>query len=150
MVSMNKLTTDKRVAVVKALCEGVSIRGTVRLTGVAKNTVTKLLVELGTACAEYQDEVMVNLPCRKLQLDEIWSFVYAKEKNVPKEMEGVFGYGDVWTWTAIDADTKLVPCWLVGGRNGDAAAAFVDNLAPRLSHRVQVTTDGLKAYLEAI
>lgn len=108
---------------------------------------TKLLFELG---AEYQDEVMVNLTCRRLQLDEIWSFVYAKAKNVPEDMEGTFGVGDVWTWTAIDAETKLVPCWLVPGRDGEAAKVFVANLAKRMAHRVQVTSDGLKAYLEAV
>jgi len=150
MVSMNKLTTDKRVAVVKALCEGVSIRGTVRLTGASKNTITKLLVELGCACTEYQDKALRNLPCRRLQLDEIWSFCGMKSKNVPEEKKGIFGFGDVWTWTAICADTKLVPSWLVSTRDGTAAKAFVGDLANRLAHRVQITSDGHKAYLEAM
>jgi IS1 family transposase len=150
MVSMNKLTTEKRCAVVRALVEGCSIRSTVRMTGVAKNTVAKLLVDLGTACSEYQDRTLRNLNCKRLQLDEIWSFVYAKAKNVPAEKVGEFGVGDVWTWTAIDADTKLVPSWLIGTRDGAAAKAFVADLATRLAHRVQITSDGLKAYLEAV
>ncbi len=119
MVIMNKLTTEKRCAVVRALVEGCSIRATVRMTGVAKNTVSKLLVALGKACSEYQDHALRNLPCKRLQLDEIWSFVYAKAKNVPAEKAGEFGIGDVWTWTAIDADSKLVPVWLVGSRDGE-------------------------------
>ena len=147
---MNKLTTEKRSAVVRALVEGCSIRATVRMTGAAKNTVVKLLVDLGTACSEYQDHNLRNLNCKRLQLDEIWSFVYAKAKNVPTGKAGEFGVGDVWTWTAIDADTKLVPSWLIGTRDGAAAKAFVSDLASRLAHRVQITTDGHKAYLDAV
>jgi IS1 family transposase len=147
---MNKLTTERRTAVVRALVEGCSIRSTVRMTGVAKNTISKLLVELGVACAEYQNEVMRDLPCQRVQLDEIWSFVYSKAKNVPEEMRGEFGVGDVWTWTAICAETKLVPCWLVGTRDGEAASLFVRDLASRLRHRVQLTTDGHRPYLEAV
>ncbi len=150
MVSMNRLSTQERARIVGCLVEGNSIRATVRLTGAAKNTVTKLLVDLGKACSEYQDEAMRNLPCKRLQCDEIWSFCYSKQKNVPAQREGEFGYGDVWTWTAIDADSKLVPCWLVGERNGEDAEAFISDLASRLRHRVQLTTDGLKAYLEAV
>jgi IS1 family transposase len=120
------------------------------MTGVAKKTVTRLLVELGEACSVYQDKVMRNLKCRRLQLDEIWSFVYAKSKNVPADRAGEFGVGDVWTWTAIDAETKLVPTWLVSTRDGDAAKAFVGDLASRLAHRVQITSDGHKAYLQAV
>ncbi len=108
---MNKLTTTKRVQVISALVEGNSIRSTVRMTGVAKNTVTKLLVDLGRACSEYQDATLRNLPCEHVQADEIWSFVYSKEKNVPDEHRGEYGYGDVWTWTAICADCKVVPSW---------------------------------------
>jgi IS1 family transposase len=147
---MNKLTTEKRIQVVTALVEGCSIRTTVRLTGVAKNTIVKLLAEVGTACARYQHDKLRNLKCQRLQLDEIWSFCYAKEKNVPDEHKGEFGYGDVWTWTAIDADTKLIPCWLVGSRDGCHATAFVKDLASRLANRVQLTTDGLRAYIEAV
>lgn len=120
------------------------------MSGAAKNTITKLLVDLGRACSEYQDGVMQNLPCRRLQADEIWSFVYAKKKNVPLEHRETFGYGDVWTWTAICADTKLIPSWLVGERTTDDARAFIGDLASRLAHRVQLTTDGLRAYLEAV
>ena len=102
---MNKLSTEKRIAVVSALVEGCSIRSTVRMTGVAKNTVTKLLVDLGQICSEFQDRTLRNLTCQRLQLDEIWSFCYSKAKNVPEEKKDKFGYGDVWTWVAIDADT---------------------------------------------
>lgn len=150
MVSMKQLTTQQRVAVIKALVEGNSIRSTVRMTGVSKNTVTKLLVDLGMACADYQDEHMVNLPCKRIQVDEIWSFVGAKAKNVPADKQGQLGIGDVWTWTAICADTKLVPCWLVGGRDAEYAKEFMNDLAKRLSNRVQLTSDGHKAYLTAV
>lgn len=147
---MNKLTTEKRCAVVRALVEGCSIRSTVRMTGVSKNTITKLLVNLGVACADFQDVALRNLNCKRLQLDEIWSFVGCKQKNVPDAEKGQFGRGDVWTWTAIDADTKLVPSWMIGSRDGDAAKDFVNDLASRLAHRVQITSDGHRAYLEAI
>jgi IS1 family transposase len=110
----------------------------------------KLLTDLGQACAEYQDKTFRNLTCRRIQCDEIWAFCYAKEKNVPEEYKGQLGYGDVWTWTAIDADTKLIPSWLVGGRNGEYAKKFIQDLASRLSNRIQLTTDGHKAYLEAV
>ncbi len=149
-VSMNKLTTEKRCAVVSALVEGCSIRSTVRMTGVAKNTVTKLLVDMGQVCSDFQDRTLRNLTCQRLQLDEIWSFCHSKAKNVPEEKKNTFGYGDVWTWVAIDADTKLVPSWLVAGRDAGSAGAFVDDLASRLTSRVQLTSDGHKAYLEAI
>lgn len=150
MVNMNRLTTAKRVAVVKALIEGCSVRATVRLTGVAKNTVAKLLVELGAACAAYQDEHLRNLPCKRLQCDEIWSFVGAKDKNVPADKKGQFGVGSVWTWTAIDADTKLCAAWLVASRDGGSAYDFMQDVASRLRGRVQLTTDGHKPYLEAV
>src|SRR5438105_3359851 len=123
---MNQLSTARRVQVVKSLCEGCSIRATSRMTGVAINTVVKLLLDLGAACLDYQDATMRDLPCRRLQCDEVWSFVYAKAKNVPAQHEGEFGYGDVWTWTAIDAETKLIPCWYVGNRTGADAAYFVE------------------------
>ncbi len=147
---MNRLSTERQVQIVHALCEGNSIRGTARITGSAVNTVVKLLREVGTACLDYQDEAMRDLPCTRLECDEIWSFVYSKAKNVPAEHEGEFGYGDVWTWTAIDADTKLVPCWHVGGRSGRDAWVFMRDLAGRLRSRVQLTTDGHKPYLEAV
>src|SRR5690606_9906750 len=150
MVSMNKLSREKRCAVVRALVEGSSIRSTVRMTGVSKNTVTKLLVDLGRVCSEFQDKAFRNLTCQRLQLDEIWSFCYSKQKNVPDDRKGEFGVGDVWTWTAIDAETKLVPSWHVGTRDGESAAEFVKDLAGRLANRVQIASDGHKAYLEAI
>lgn len=150
MVNMNRLTTAKRVAVVKALVEGCSIRSTVRMTGVAKNTVVKLLVDLGTACAAYQAETLVNLPCKRIQADEIWSFVGAKDKNVPADRQGEFGIGSVWTWTAICADTKLCVSWLVSSRDAGAAYEFMTDVASRLRNRVQLTTDGHKPYLSAV
>jgi IS1 family transposase len=135
---------------VTALVEGNSIRSTVRMTGVAKNTVIKLLVDLGCACLDYQRCTLVNLPCKRLQVDEIWSFCYAKQKNIPPRLQEMGGIGDVWTWTAIDADTKLVPCWAIGGRDAGYAHEFIHDLASRLAGRVQLTSDGHKAYLEAI
>jgi IS1 family transposase len=151
MVSMNRLSTEKRAAIIGCLVEGNSIRGTVRITGAAKNTVTKLLVELGEACAAYQDRELRNLPCRVIECDEIWSYCYSKAKNVPEEHRGTFGYGDVWTWTAICAETKLVPSWLVGERAMPDAEAFMMDLAGRLApERVQITTDGLSLYPGAI
>lgn len=150
MVSMNKLSNEKRVQVVRALVEGNSIRATVRMTGAAKNTVVKLLADLGSACLDYQDAAMRDLSCKRLQCDEIWSFCYSKDKNVPDKFKGQFGYGDVWTWTAIDADTKLVPCWHIGNRDGRDARIFIDDLAARLANRVQLTTDGHRAYIEAV
>jgi IS1 family transposase len=147
---MNKLNREKRVQIINALVEGNSIRATARMCGVAFNTVLKLLPEIGKACAEYQDKAFRNLPCKRIQCDEIWSFCYAKEKNVPDEMRGKFGFGDVWTFTAICADTKLVPSWLVGKRDAGHAFEFVNDLAGRLAHRAQVTTDGHRMYLEAV
>lgn len=147
---MNKLNIDCQAEIIRVLCEGNSIRSTARITGVAINTVVKLLRDVGAACLKYQNEVMRNLPCTKLQCDEIWSFVYSKDKNVPDDKQGQFGYGDVWTFTAIDADTKLVPCWLVGMRDTESAYEFINDLKGRLSNRVQLTTDGHKMYVEAI
>ena len=147
---MNKLSVECRAQILRCLVEGNSIRATSRITGAAKNTVVKLLVDAGKACSEYQDKALRGLTCKRLQCDEIWSFCYAKQKNVPKEHLGKFGYGDVWTWTAIDADTKLVPSWLVGDRDAETAYVFMQDLASRLKNRVQLTTDGLKAYLEAV
>ncbi|HEY3383903.1 MAG TPA: DDE-type integrase/transposase/recombinase [Vicinamibacterales bacterium] len=147
---MNKLSVEKRAAVVAALVEGCSIRATVRLTGVAKNTIVKLLTELGPACEKFHDGAVRNVRSRRVQCDEIWSFVGAKQKNVPAEKAGQFGIGDVWTWTAIDADSKLIVSWLVGTRDAGAAYAFVQDVASRLRNRVQLTTDGHKPYLAAV
>jgi IS1 family transposase len=144
---MNRLPRNKQIQVVAALVEGNSIRATVRMTGVAKNTVIKLLVDIGVACEAYQVEHLVNLPCKRIQCDEIWSFVGAKQKQVN---QGAHGVGDVWTWTAICADTKLVPSWQVGDRGLDTAKGFISDLAGRLANRVQLTTDGHKVYLDAV
>jgi IS1 family transposase len=148
---MNGLSTEKRAQIIGCLTEGMSIRATVRITGAAKNTITKLLIDLGEVCATYQDRTLVDLPCETIQCDEIWNFVYSKQKNVPEQHKGKFGYGNVWTWTAIDADTKLIPSWFVGQRNAEDGFLFMMDLKGRLrdSH-VQMTTDGLKAYSAAI
>lgn len=150
MVSMNRLSVERRAQVIGCLVEGMSIRATVRATGAAKNTVTKLLVELGDACSYAGNNLLIDLDTQRVQMDEIWSFCYAKRKNVPAGLRGEWGYGDVWTWVAIDADTKLVPSWLVADRSGIAARQFVDDLAFRLTRRVQLTTDGHNAYLLAV
>jgi IS1 family transposase len=147
---MNKLTNQERAQVVAALVEGASINSVVRMTGISKPTILKLLVDLGTACKKYQDEKLRNLPCKRVQCDEIWSFCFAKDKNVPEKLRGQFGFGSVWTWTALCADTKLMVNWLVGNRDGDTACTFIDDLASRLAHRVQLSTDGHKPYLEAV
>jgi len=146
---MNKLSRQKRTQIVAALVEGNSIRSTVRMTGASKNTVVKLLADLGSACADYHNKVVRDLTCKRIQCDEIWSFCYAKEKNVPEDKKGVFGYGDIWTWTAIDPDSKLIASWYIGLRNAEHASVFMNDLAGRLSNKVQLTTDGLKVYLEA-
>lgn len=145
---MNKLPNERRAQILQMMAEGVSIRSITRLTGVSKNTVAKLLVDAGQAFSAYQDKVFRDLRCRRIQVDEIWSFVYAKQKNVPDHKRGEAG--DIWTWTAIDADTKLVPSWYVGRRDGEAAMCFMDDLAGRLANRVQLTSDGHRAYLEAV
>jgi IS1 family transposase len=147
---MNKLNRTKQAQVIAALVEGCSVNATVRMTGVAKNTILKLLADLGTACIEYQDRNLRNLKCTRIQCDEIWQFCYAKEKNVPEEMKGKFGVGDVWTWVAIDADTKLIPSYMLGNRDAETAAAFIEDLASRLASRIQLTTDGLGVYLNAV
>ena len=147
---MNKLSTEQRAKIIGCLVEGMSIRATVRITGTAKNTITKLLVDIGQACADYQDQTLRGLSCKRIECDELWSFCYAKKKNVPEELKGLFGYGDVWTWTAICSESKLVPSWLVANRSEEAAKMFIDDLASRLDHHIQITTDGYKAYIEAI
>jgi IS1 family transposase len=147
---MNKLSIEKQVQIISCLVEGNSMRATSRMVGCSINTVTKLLIEVGIACAKYQDKALRNLFCKRIQCDEVWSFCYAKEKNVPKEHRGEFGYGDVYTWTAICADTKLVPSFLVGRRDAAHAHVFMDDLAGRLKNRVQLTTDGHRAYLDAV
>jgi IS1 family transposase len=150
VMTMNKLSREKRTQIIGCLVEGNSIRATSRMCDVAFNTVLKFVSEIGKACDDYQDKVFHNLKCKRIQCDEIWSFCYAKEKNVPTDKRGIFGYGDVWTWVAIDADTKLVPSFMVGTRGAQSAKLFMDDLASRLANRVQLTTDGHKAYLEAV
>jgi IS1 family transposase len=147
---MNRLTTEKRAQIIGCLVEGNSIRATVRMTGAAKNTVTKLLVDLGEAGAGYQDRVLRDLPCATLEVDEIWAYCYAKQKNVPQEHRGEYGYGDVWTWTALCADTKLVPSWLVGERTYEDGRAFMEDLKGRLANRAQMTTDGHSVYVATV
>lgn len=147
---MNKLDRKTRAQILHLLCEGQSIRAVTRLIGCSKNTVAKLLVEAGRACAAYQDKTLRNLPCKRVQMDEIWSFVYAKAANVEAAKAAPAAAGDVWTWTAICADTKLIVSWLLGARDMDAAMAFTHDLESRLANRVQLTSDGHRPYLYAV
>jgi IS1 family transposase len=149
-MDMNKLSLERRAQIISCLVEGNSVRATCRMTGSSKGAVLKLIADLGPACQKYQDEHLRNLPCQRLQADEVWSFCYSKQKNIPEQMIGKVGIGDVWTWTAIDADTKLIPCWYVGSRSGASAYRFMTDLAGRLANRVQLTTDGHRAYLNAV
>ena len=148
-VLMNKLSREDRARILHLPCEGNSIRAVTRLTGASKKAVSRLLVDAGQAASWYQDRVFRNLTCKRVQVDEIWAFVHCKQKNVASAKKAPPNAGDVWTWTAIDADTKLIPSWFVGGRDSDAAIIFMDDLASRLANRVQLTSDGHKAYLEA-
>ena len=145
---MNRLSTERRGQVIGGLCEGMSIRANWRSTGVARNTGTKRLIDLGEACSEFQDAALSNLAVNIVELDEIWSFCYSKQKNVPDEFKGTYGYGDVWTWTAIDAETKLIPTWLVGERTQQDCFVFLRDLRSRLlpGRRIQITTDGFGSY----
>lgn len=147
---MNRLSLQDRARIIGCLTEGNSMRATSRMCDVSINTVTKLLVDVGTACDLYQNETLRNLPCKRLQVDEIWSFSKMKEKNVPVKRRGELGYGDIYTWVAIDADTKLVPSWLIGQRWVEYAKLFIDDLASRMANRVQLTSDGHKPYLTAV
>ncbi len=147
---MNKLDRQARSQILHLLCEGSLIRAVTRLTGARKNTVIKLMIDAGKACAAYHDEHVRGLTTKRVQVDEIWSFTYAKQKNVLKAKAAPANAGDTWTWTAIDADNKLMISWLVGGRDGQYAMVFIDELRSRLANRVQLTSDGHKAYLEAV
>ena len=147
---MNKLPAEKRAQIIHLLVEGNSLRATARLADVSFNTTAKLFVDTARACADYQDRTLRNLKCKRLQLDEIWSFIYAKQKNVAGAKAAPANAGDIWTWVAIDADTKLVPSWRIGDRSSQTAIVFTDDLASRLASRVQITTDGHKAYIEAV
>jgi hypothetical protein len=150
MVSMNRLTTEKRAQIIGCLTEGMSIRGTVRITGAAKNTITKLTVDLGAACSAYQDQALRDLPCKTIEADEIWSFCYAKAKNVPDEYKDTFGYGDVWTWVAICADTRLAVSWLVGERTTMDCWTFLADVKQRVQGRIQLSTDAHQSYRGAV
>jgi IS1 family transposase len=150
MCSMNKLDTKTRALITKALIDGVGVNATCRLTGAAKHTVLKLLAELGEACARYHDGHVRKVKANRVQCDEIWSFCYAKQKNVPDAMKGVFGFGDCWTWTAIDSESKLIISYMLGLRDGSYATEFMKDVAARLATKVQLTTDGHKAYLDAV
>jgi len=147
---MNRLSRTERAQIISLLVEGNSIRSVNRITGFAQNTIMKLLVDLGDAASAYQDQALRNLTSTRIEADEIWAFVHAKQRNVPEEHEGEFGYGDVWTWMAIDPDSKLIPTWLVATRDEFAARQFISDLGSRLANRVQITTDGHRAYLAAI
>jgi len=147
---MNKLPVKTRAQILHMLCEGSSMRSISRMTGVSINTVSKLLVDAGEACAAFHDEAVRGVKAKRVQCDEIWSFTYAKQKNVKTAKAAPEQAGDTWTWTALDADSKLIVSYLVGGRDGEYAMAFMDDVASRLANRVQMTTDGHKAYLEAV
>jgi IS1 family transposase len=147
---MNKLSTAKRAAVVAALVEGNSIRATVRMTQVSKPTILKLLAQLGAACWNYHNDHVRRLRCKRVECDEIWQFCYSKEKNIPKEKLGQFGYGNVWTWTALDSDSKLIVSWCVGGRDAGTAYQFMQDVAARINTRIQMTTDGYRKYISAV
>ena len=147
---MNRLPAERRELILRCLLEGMSIRGTARTADVSKNTVTKLLVDAARACATYQDRMLRNLPCRRLQLDEIWAFIYAKKKNVPRAKCPPPEAGDVWTWVALCPDTKIVPSWRVGDRSMDTALAFLADLRTRIPNRVQITSDSNAPYLESV
>jgi IS1 family transposase len=147
---MNRLSTEKRAQVLSMLVEGNSVRATSRMSGVAINTVQKLILDIGEAAAAYQDEHLRDLDCKTIEADEIWSFVYSKARNVPEDRKGEFGVGDVWTWTALDADSKLIVSWFVGDRKQEDAEAFLHDLRSRLRNRIQLTTDGHAAYPNAV
>lgn len=147
---MNKLSIERQAQVIKVLCEGNSIRSTARITGASINTVVKLLCKVGAACDKYQDRNLRYLSCRRIECDEIWSFCYSKERNVPEKMKGKLGYGDVWTFVAIDAETKLVVSWYVGWREPEDAYEFAKDIKERVSNKIQLSTDGHKMYYEAV
>jgi hypothetical protein len=150
MDDMKQLTKQQRVAVIRCLVEGNSIRSTVRITGVSMNTIQKLTRDLGEAVLEFQDKVLRNLTCKRVQCDEIWNFCYAKDKNLPDEMRGMPGVGSMWTWTALCADTKLILSWRVGARDAANAHAFAQDIAERMATRTQLTTDGNRLYIAAV
>src|SRR4051812_13453413 len=147
---MNKMSHEKRCAVIRCLVEGNSIRATVRITGASKNAIQRLTREIGEACLKFQDKMLRDLKCRRIECDEIWNFAYAKDKNVPDEMRGMPGVGSMWTWTAICAESKLIVSWRLGARDAANAHAFCSDLSERLANRAQVTTDGNRLYINAM
>lgn len=147
---MSKLSLNERIQILSLLCEGASMRSISRVAGVSINTVSKLLAEAGEACIDFHDENVRGLNCKRIECDEIWSFVYAKEKNAAAAKDAPVFAGDCWTWTSLCADTKLICNWFVGGRDAEFAHLFMNDLASRLNHRVQLTTDGHRAYLAAV
>ena len=147
---MNQLSITDRVAILNCLSEGMGVNATARVTGKSKTTILKLLADVGEACAAYQDRAMNNLQCLRVECDEIWSFVGAKQKNVRKNDEAHADFGDCYTFTALDPDSKLIPCWLVGTRTRECTEAFMNDLAPRLANRIQLTTDGFYGYPPAV
>ena len=149
-MGMNQLSTSERVQIIRCLVEGNSVNSTVRITGRSKHTILNLLNDMGEACAKYHDANVRGLTCKRIQVDEVWGFCHCKQKNVPQERKGQFGIGDVWTWTAVDADTKLIVSYLVGGRSAEWAKEFMDDVADRIINRIQLTSDGHRAYLEAV
>lgn len=150
ILPMNKPPRSDRAQIIRLLAEGNSMRSTSRIADVAINTVTKLLIDPGRVCSEFQDQTLRDLPCRRLQLDEIWAFSYCKQRRVPLAKKAPEDIGDLWTWVALDAETKLVPSWRVGDRSGETAIEFVCDLSKRFANRVQITSDGHRAYLEAV
>lgn len=150
LLGMKQLPTSDRARILQLLCEGMAIRAVCRSTGTSENTLAKLLADVGNVCMAYHDEHVRNLSCKRVQVDEAWSFVYAKQKNVAEAKAAPVGAGDVWTWIAMDADTKFVASYFVGGRDGECAKWLIEDLATRLANRVQLTSDGHKAYLEAV
>ncbi|MGB2959470.1 MAG: IS1 family transposase, partial [Bacteroidota bacterium] len=147
---MNRLSIEKRTQIIGLLVEGNSLRASSRLADVSINTVTKLLVDVGRACQQYHDKHVRNLTTKRVQCDEIWSFIYGKDNNLPESLRGKYGVGSIWTWVALDSESKLVISWLVGNRDAEYASIFMFDVASRLKNRVQLTTDGLRAYLEAV
>lgn len=150
ILCMNQLNIQERARIIACLVEGCSLRSTVRLTGFAKRTVSRVMVETGRACAYHHDKLMRNLTCKVIQVDEIWNFTYCKQANIPPHLKDVKGIGDTWTWIAIDANTKLIPSWHVGDRSEASASLFIGDLKDRLAHRIQLTSDGYRPYLEAV
>jgi IS1 family transposase len=150
MMYMNKLSVERHARILSCLCEGSSVRATCRMLDCSKDAVLKLIGDVGAACQKHHDEHVGGLTCSRVQMDEVWSFVHAKEKNVPVLVKGQFGHGDVWTWTAIEAQTKLIIAWHVGRRDGASARVFVQDVARRILNRIQLTTDGHRAYLDAV